>query len=108
MAQQEVKRLIDLIEETIQIPTVLIRSIGPYQSDSDTRQNVFNLYKNILPDEVYVAFIQDEFITVSFDTIEEAVEFCEDHFPIKGQECPPEQYVQVWAYNENGEIIYSN
>jgi len=108
MAQQEVKRLIDLIEETVKTPTVLVRSIGPYQTDAETKQKVFNLYKNILPDEVYVAFIQDEFITVSFDTTEEAVEFCEDHFPLVNKECPSEQYVKVWVYNQNGEIVYSN
>lgn len=109
MALQEVKRLVDLLEETIKTPTVLIRGVGPHNEvDSEKSKAAFELYKNMLPDEVYVAFSQDEFITVSFNTSEEAIDFCEDNFPVNKDKCPSSQYVQVWAYNESGELLYSN
>jgi len=109
MAQKQIKRLIDLIEETIQSPTVLIRAVGPHnQTDENLSKKSFETYKLILPTECYVAFCQDEFIIITFDKVEEAVEFCEDHFPFSDQDCSPEEYVKVWVYNENAEIVFSN
>lgn len=109
MALQEVKRLVDLLEETIKTPTVLIRGVGPHnEADPEKSKAAFEVYKNILPTEVYTAFSQDEFITVSFNAVEEALDFCDDNFPVNKDKCPPEQYVQVWVYNESGELLFSN
>lgn len=102
----------EFIESYISIkkkPLVYIRACGPHSTnDADLANQVFNLYKQILDTEMYTLMFNSEFIFVHFDTVEQAIEYCEDHFPKSQKTCPKEQFVYYAVYNSQGEILESN
>jgi hypothetical protein len=90
-------------------PLVFIRVTGPQSlNDADKANEVFNLYKQILDLEMYNLIFNNEFIFVKFETVEEAIQYCEDHFPESQSTCPPEQFIYYAVYNSEGQVIVSN
>jgi len=90
-------------------PFVFIRAVGPHSTnDVDVANQVFNLYKEILDNEMYTMIFNNEFVFVNFDSVEEALNYCEDRFPETQKTCPKEQFVYYAVYNSEGQVIDSN
>lgn len=90
-------------------PFVFMRMVGPNKcNDVDKLNEVYALYKQILPTDIYHGIFYNEFLFVTFDKIEEALDFAEDHFPINQTEGDPDYYIHVTVYTETGEGIYGN
>ncbi len=105
----EFAELIQCFVEKTGKPLVFLRASGPHgTNDVDLANQAFNLYKEILDLEMYTLIFNNEFLFIEFDDIEEAVDFCEDHFPESQTSCPKEQYIHYSLYNASGQVILSN
>ena len=93
----------------IEKPFVFIRASGPHSTnDVEVANKTFDLYRSILPLEIYTILFYNEIFFLSFDDIEQALEFCEDYFPSSQTKCSPEEYVHYSIYNKEGQLIFSN
>lgn len=93
----------------IKKPFVFLRASGPNNcKDVDKLNEVYGLYKQLLPTDLYHGIFYNEFLFITFDRIEEALEFAEDHFPKNQTDGDPDYYIHVTVYTEAGEGIYGN
>ena len=90
-------------------PLIYIRSYGWNNTNDVEKINAsMEIYKNLLPLDLYVTMTQSEFSFIEIDNIEEAIEFCEDSFPESSTACDPESYVQYMVYNDKGQVVANN
>ena len=95
--------------KNIEKPFVFIRASGPHSiTDVELANKTFALYKDILPLEIYTVLFNSEIFFLSFDNIENALEFCEDYFPESQTKCSSEEYVHYSIYNPEGQLVFSN
>ena len=87
-------------------PVIYIRSYGwNNTTDVEKIQTSMEIYKNLLPLDLYVTISQCEFSFVEIENIEEAIEFCE---PLDPEKCEPESYIQYTVFNVQGQVVANN
>ncbi len=90
-------------------PVIYIRTYGWNNSENLEKINESKeIYKNMLPLDVFTTMEQCEFSVIEIDDVEEAIEFCEDSFPESAQNCEVEFYVQYEVFNAQGQVVASN
>ena len=78
-------------------PVIYIRSYGwNNTTDVEKIQTSMEIYKNLLPLDLYVTISQCEFSFVEIENIEEAIEF------------EPESYIQYTVFNVQGQVVANN
>lgn len=90
-------------------PIIFIRSYG--WNNCENQEKIVEskkVYKQSLPLDVYTTMEQSEFSFIEIESVEEALEFCEDNFPESTDKCEPEFYVHYKVFNGQGHIIASN
>lgn len=91
-------------------PIIFLRSWGwNNTSDIDAINTSMDLYKSIIPLDIFTALHQSEFVFVEVDSLEEAMIFCEDAFPeSQASVTNPANYIFYAVYNSQGQQIASN
>lgn len=89
---------------------IYLRSHGwNNSSDVDAINTSYQLYKDILPADMFTSLQNSEFVFVEVDDIEDTIEFLETSFPGSQESCViPENYIHFTLYNELGQTILSN
>jgi hypothetical protein len=88
---------------------VYLRSYGWNNStDIDKINQSMEIYKSILPLDLFTALHQSEMIFVEIDDIKEAMNFFDDVLPEDQASCELEQYIHYSIYNSQGQIIANN
>ena len=102
----------DLIEEHAKSNekcVVYLRSYGWNNSDNVERINQsMEIYKNILPLDIFTALTQSEFVFVTVDNEQEAMSFFDDVLPESQASCDKEDYIHFAIFNSLGQKIASN
>jgi len=91
-------------------PVVYLRSTGWNNStDIDAINASYELYKEILPLDIWTALKQSEFVFMEVEDIDETIQFLDNDFP-ESQESTttPENYIFYALYNAEGQLIESN
>ena len=87
--------------------TLFLRNVGPRNLTHETRQTqVYDHYKMVLDRDVMFGLLENEFIFVEFDTLDEAKEYAKN-FP-KNPEESPDFYILAEVYNTNGALETDN
>jgi hypothetical protein len=90
-------------------PHIYIRTYGWNNSTNVDKINESKeVYKNILPKDMFITLDQCEFSMIEVNDVKEAMEFCEDNFPDSSTECEPEFYIHYTIFNAEGQILESN
>lgn len=104
--------LANFIEKSVQLigkPVVYMRSYGWNNStDVDKINQSMDVYKQMLPVDMFNALHDSEFVFLILEDIEEAIQFFGDTFPKSQSECEKEYYIHFSIINEIGQTIYSN
>lgn len=88
---------------------VYLRSYGWNNSDNVERINQsMDIYSNILPLDIFTALQQSEFVFISIDSIQEAIDFFDDVLPESQASCDKEDYIHYTIYNSLGQVIVNN
>lgn len=88
---------------------VFLRAYGWNNSDDVDRINQSKeIYRSILPLDIFTALTQSEFIFVNIDDIQDAVDFFDDVLPESQSSCDKEDYIHFTIFNSQGQIIVSN
>lgn len=102
----------NFIERTAQSlgkPIAYLRSYGWNNStDIEKINESMEVYKELLPIDIYNALHDSEFVFLILEDINEAVEFFEENFPESQSDCDKEFYVHYTVVNELGQTIVSN
>jgi len=102
----------DLIEEYAKSNNkcvVYLRSYGWNNSDNVERINQsMEIYKNILPLDIFTALTQSEFVFVTLDGEQQAMDFFDDVLPESQASCDKEDYIHFTIFNSLGQKIASN
>lgn len=78
-------------------------------SNIDAINESMDLYRNILPLDLFTALHNSEYVFVEVDDINEAMEFLETNFPVSQETtATPEKYIHFTLYNSQGQSILSN
>lgn len=101
-----------IIEEYVKMkgtPHLFVRVIGPNKcTNVDKLNEVYGVYKNILPFDIYTGIFYNEMMIIEFETIEQAERFLVDSFPNSPTDGDPDYYIFGAVYNELGQEIFSN
>lgn len=90
-------------------PVVYLRSYGWNNStDVEKINQSMDVYKSMLPIDIYNALHDSEFVFLEIDNLEEAIQYCEDTFPKDQSKCEKEFYIHCSIINELGQTVYSN
>jgi len=91
-------------------PVIYIRTYGWNNSSNvDKINESMEIYKNILPVDIFNTMKNTEFLFIEVDNIVEAEEFLSHNFPESQSNVGfPELYVHFSLCNELGQIILSN
>ena len=88
---------------------VYLRSYGWNNSDNVEKINEsMDVYKNILPLDVFTALFQSEFVFVTIENIQEAMAFFDDVLPESQESCEKEYYIHYTIYNSLGQVVANN
>lgn len=102
----------DMVDKYVSMlgkPVIFIRVHGWYNSDNTEKiSQSKEVYKNTLPLDVYTTMEQSEFFVIEIDSVEEAIEFCEESFPESSEKCEKEFYVKYEVFNSQGQVVASN
>jgi hypothetical protein len=89
---------------------VYLRSYGWNNSSNvDAINASMDIYRDLLPTDLFTALKNSEFVFMEVDNIAETMEFLETNFP-ESQETTsiPENYIHYTLYNSIGQTIISN
>ncbi|CAF34294.1 hypothetical protein S-PM2d229 [Synechococcus phage S-PM2] len=89
---------------------IFLRSWGWNNTkDIDAINASMDVYKSLIPLDIFTALHQSEFVFIEADSVEEAMIFCEDAFP-ESQSSVSNQanYIFYAVYNKQGQLITSN
>jgi len=104
--------LANFIEKSVELigkPVIYLRSYGWNNStDVEKINQSMDVYKSMLPVDMFDALHQSEFVFLVLEDIEEAIQFCEDTFPKDQASCEKEFYIHFSIMNELGQTVYSN
>lgn len=90
-------------------PVVFIRSYGWNHSQNIEKINEsMDIYRDLLPLDMFESMRMSEFIFLTLDNIEEAMLFFDETFPKSQADCDPELYVFYSIINELGQTILTN
>lgn len=92
-------------------PVIYLRSTGwNASSDVDAINASYEVYKNILPIDVWTALKNSEHVFMeSDDLIDDIVIWLNDNFPSSQESCVvPENYIYYALANSQGQIIENN
>ena len=89
---------------------VYFRAYGwNHSSDVDAINASMDLYKEILPIDIWTALSNSEFVFMEVDDIQETIDFLESNLPdSQATTTTPENYIHYSLYNDQGQIILSN
>lgn len=89
---------------------IYLRSWGWNNSSNvDAINASMDVYREILPIDLFTLLSNSEFVFVEVDDIDEAYDFVSDNFPVSQESCTtPENYIHFTLYNELGQTIASN
>lgn len=88
-------------------PVLIVEKVGINNSeDQEKIDAAYELYKQILPVEIFAALKQEKIFSVLFHSNGLAEDFARDMFPAKKTD--DEIYVKVLYFNNNGELLYDN
>lgn len=88
---------------------VFLRSYGwNHSTNIDKINESMDVYKELLPLDMFLALKQSEFVFLVIEDISDAMEFFEDTFPKSQSECEPEFYIFYSIVNELGQTVLSN
>lgn len=91
------------------LPHLFVRVVGPNKcKDVDKLNEVYSLYRNLLPYDVFTAIFNSEFFIIEFENIEEGIRFLEDSFPNSPTDGDPDYYIFGALYNAEGQLVFSN
>lgn len=111
-AEYECTYFQDMIEEyakSQQKCVVYLRSYGWNNStDVDKINESMEVYKQILPLDIFTALTQSEFVFVTLDDIQQAMDFFDDVLPEDQASCEKEFYIHFSIYNTLGQVVASN
>jgi len=101
----------EIIEQAIQWrrrPTVFVRNIGPRAiTDEAKRNEVYGTYRMLLTSDVMQGLLNNEYIFISFDDLDDARAYAVDNFP-RNSSGDPDFYIRVEVYDNEGRIEYHN
>jgi len=101
----------EIIEQAVawrRKPTIFVRNIGPRAIVDETRRDeVYNTYRMLLGPDVMQGLLRNEYIFISFDSLEDAREYAVDKFP-RNTDGNADMYMQVEVYDNEGRIEYDN
>lgn len=104
--------LANFIEKSVALigkPTVFMRSYGWNNSTNiDKINESMDVYRSMLPEDMFNALHESEFVFLVLEDLEEAIQFFEDTFPKDQASCEKEYYIHFSIMNELGQTIYSN
>lgn len=90
-------------------PVVFLRSYGwNHSTNIDKINESMDVYKELLPLDMFLALKQSEFVFLVIEDISDAMEFFDDTFPKSQAECEPEFYIFYSVVNELGQTVLSN
>lgn len=90
-------------------PVIFFRVYGWNNStDIDAINESMDIYKQLLPLDLYTMFTQSEFNFLEMDTIVEAEQFLTDNFPESQSSVAKEKYIFYALYNDQGQVILDN
>lgn len=93
----------------VEKPIAFIRVWGwNHSTDVEKINKSMEIYKDILPLDMYTMMHDSEFVFVQLEDIEQTVEFFESSFPESQSKCENEMYIFYAIYNSLGQIILSN
>lgn len=88
---------------------VYLRSYGWNNSDNIEKINEsMEVYKNLLPLDMFTALHQSEFVFVTIEDIQEAINFFDEILPEDQSKCEKEFYIHYTIYNSLGQVIANN
>jgi len=88
-------------------PVIIVEKVGINNSTNEEKINeAYDLYKNLLPIEVFAALKQEKIFSVLFHSNGLAEDFARDFFPLKKTD--DEIYVKVMVFNNSGQLMYDN
>lgn len=89
---------------------IYLRSYGwNNSSDVDAINASMDLYRDLLPLDMFTALQQSEFVFVEVDDLDDTIEFLETTFPESQENCAvPENYIHFSLYNSLGQSVLSN
>lgn len=94
----------------IKKPIIFLRTVGWNDPSSDVEKvlEFKEIYKNLLPLDIYTCITETEFSIIEIDNIEEAISEIGDIFPENKDSCEQELYIYFAIFNDEGQLIISN
>lgn len=91
-------------------PVVYFRAYGWNNSSNVEAINAsMELYKEILPLDLWTLLSQSEFVFMEVEDIEDTINFLDNNFPeSQALTSTPENYIHYSLYNDLGQLIHSN
>lgn len=94
----------------IEKPIIFVRTVGWSDPDSNA-ENVLEskeVYKNLLPLDMYTCISETELSVIEIDNIDEAISEIADVFPENKDSCEKEFYIYFAIFNVEGQLVVSN
>lgn len=105
----ELQTFIEKYAQAVNKPLIFFRSYGWNNStDVDAINESMDIYRQLLPLDLFTSLHQSEFCIMEMDTIIEAEEFLLDKFPESQAQVKKEMYIHYSLYNDQGQVILSN
>jgi len=94
----------------IKTPIIFVRTVGWNDPNSNVEKVLESkeIYKNLLPLDVYTCITETEFSIIEIDDIEEAISEIGGIFPENKDSCERELYIYFAIFNAEGQLIISN
>lgn len=91
-------------------PIIFVRTVGWNDPDSNAEKVLESkeIYKNLLPLDIYTCITETEFSVIEIDSIEEAISEICDIFPENKDLEGKELYIYFAIFNSQGQLILSN
>jgi len=94
----------------IEKPIIFVRTVGWSDAYSNAEKVLESkeVYKNLLPLDVYTCISETEFSVIEIDNIDEAISEVADIFPENKDSCEKELYIYFAIFNVEGQLVVSN
>lgn len=94
----------------IEKPIIFVRTVG-WNGPNLNEEKVLEskeIYKNLLPLDIYTCISETESSVIEIDSIEEAISEIGDIFPENKDSCEKESYIYFAIFNVEGQLIINN
>jgi len=94
----------------IEKPIIFVRTVGWNDPDLNEEKVLESkeIYKNLLPLDVYTCISETESSVIEIDNIDEAILQIGDIFPESKDSCEKELYIYFAVFNTKGQLVISN